>query len=263
VIAEGGTGRVELADLLAKPRQDGADRNGTVESVLCSRLLAGVPDEAVEDLVTCAAARDSAEAKRLVDDSTLVSVADTGVDLWEAGSPLLRTLLLRRLARRGAAPGDWTEVFGWLGSGGDLDYRLSASRANLPEVARALNDHLSTMDLAGWLDLLRRVASAPRHPADVTGTPTSQVRALLASVRQRDQQETVVAGLLTRLWVASSPLCGSDRSALYEDISGRYDQLARSRPMDSDELRPLVERYRQWSALWRPVRSAAAVGVTP
>jgi len=267
VIAEGGTGRVELADLLAKPRRDGTDRNGTVESVLCSRLLSGVPDDEVEDLVTCAAARDRTEAKRLVDGSKLVSVSDTRVNMWDSSSTLLRTLLLRRLARREAAPGGWTEVFDWLdnddGDGRRLDYRLSANRNNLPEVVGALADQLSTMDIVGWLDLLHQVASAPRHPKDVKGTPTNQARTLLASVTPHNQQETVVAGLLAKLWVASSPLCGSDRSTLYSDISGCYDQLSRSRPMDSDELRPLVDQYRQWSVQWRPVRSTGVVGMTP
>ncbi|MGH4025958.1 MAG: hypothetical protein ACRDRV_15385 [Pseudonocardiaceae bacterium] len=108
-IAERPEHRDELAAILDVPEPGGGPERLRVEERLRRRLLVGLPDDAFEDLVTCAAARHRHDAARLAEDSGLLDGGTLSYDvvkevLWPvadgAGPRLLRRLLLRLLSRR-------------------------------------------------------------------------------------------------------------------------------------------------------------------
>jgi hypothetical protein len=150
-VAHGGTGQIELEDLL------GVHRFGeSVEETMCQRLLPGITPETLDQLTTAAAARDRNEGLALAAHLHHAHPEGLGIaaaGLWEAAETargrrapasapagpapvpapappgtappgtvpaeiapdLLRRLLLRRLDRRG--PGhraSWQRAFTWL-----------------------------------------------------------------------------------------------------------------------------------------------------
>ena len=115
----------DLLAILARPEPGVLAPGGrTVEESLLSRLTEGMHPEAVADLATCAAARSEEAALRLAAESGLLTgmrgedSVIFAAELWRTGAPgraaqmhpMLRRLLLRRLAKRDpGAAADWNE----------------------------------------------------------------------------------------------------------------------------------------------------------
>ncbi len=270
LIADRQTGLVEMDDLL------GARRQGrTVEDALCQRLLAGVPPDAMDDLVTCAAARDRVSG-RLIAQSGLIrnrGVADAAAvtaGLWgtdQGAEPtLIRRLLLRKLESRPPHdPCGWDNVHQWLHDDTfdraiSLYYAVARQRFDL--VADALTEQLDARNLSSWLDDLHSVVWAPRPVAGKRSndSPAALAQRLAEPYARPDPVYNTVLNLLTSLCVARDPLCGSLRSGLYFQIASRYGEIAHHIGTGSDELALLVQQYqvraRQWQQQLAPPQPA-------
>jgi hypothetical protein len=242
VVAGESTCQIEPVDLLRRPG---------LEDQLYERLTVGVPEDAVDDLMTCSAGRTRAEGLRLLRPDgppDQAGLALLPVGMWDSGSgvptTLLRTLLLRRLTRR-----SWYEEWNWSAVhdrlreaserrgdiGGGL-YHLMAG-VGVDKVVAILTKRLGEDPLPDWLALLDTVATAPHRtvgPADTTGDSLPFVRSLVID-----------------LSAAADPLCGSNRSALYWRIAGGYRDLSRHTDDGSEELFELIQRYEQLARQWR------------
>jgi hypothetical protein len=242
---------VEPEVLLALPHPD-----STVEDALMKRLLIGVPEDDVDTLITCSAARNRREGLRL-----LGRVVDHNVnsellpmDMWDpetgAHTTLLRLLLLRHLARR---PDDhlwnWAKTHDALRTvaipdGGQADLtgwlHHTLAMGQVEAVLRVLTDGLSSHPLPDWLILLQAVAQAPFHPEQSAslGDPAPEWPPFLRP-------------LLTRLWKSFDPLCGSDRSILYSRIERGFNDLSTYIDDTCTELLDLITHYAQLAQQWR------------
>jgi hypothetical protein len=155
--------------LASKDLTKESEQERTVEDALLERLLtpALTGDQAVaDDLATCAAARHKEVALRLATDSRLLEqlpgelTAVFGSGYWSADPasgravlhPLLRRLLLRRLADREAdAKASWARVHLWL--------RWRALRDGHPDTALYYTLALAGTDQDELVALLRRPAA--------------------------------------------------------------------------------------------------------
>jgi hypothetical protein len=231
----------------------------TVGGILSARLLVGVVPDDIDVLVTCSAARDRREGLRLLGRAVNrdIPAALLPVDTWdpagEVPTTLLRMLLLRMLARRsGGHPWNWARAHAVLRatvrpSGepdlvGELHHTLAMGEVE--PVLDVLAGRLGTEPLAAWLGLLQAVATAPAQ-SERPDPPTGNWPPFLPL-------------LLTRLWRASDPLLGSDRSGLYDRIAGGLNDLATHLDDTCDELVDLVAHYQNLARQWRrgPRRSA-------
>jgi hypothetical protein len=263
VIADRHTGLAELDELLRSQR--GGE---SVEERLYHRLLHGIPTESIEDLTTCAAARDRASGRLIAQsglcaDRTVADSVALAAGLWthEAnGRPtLLRRLLLRRLAGRPRNHrASWAAAHQWLHSDAAmradhtdayLYYALALDRWE--SIAEILTARLHTDDLGGWLSRVAALTWAPRRPASARGGSPSALAQELALPHERpDPVYSTVVNLLASLSVARDPLCGSSRGGLYWQIAHRYEEISHHTGTGSDELVALIHRYqvraRQW-----------------
>ena len=237
---------VEPEALLALPYGD-----HTVGETLTARLLAGVAEDDLDVLVTCSAARDRREGLRLlgraVDRGTAAVMLPVG--MWdpagEVPTTLLRTLLLRRLARRSEDPWDWARTHTVLRAAvgpsgepdpaGELHHMLAMGE--IKPVLDALAGRLGAEPLPAWLRLIQTVATAPAQ-SERPDPPTGDWPSFLPP-------------LLTRLWKTSDPLLGSDRSGLYARVAGGLNDLATHRDDTCDELLDLVAHYQNLARQWR------------
>jgi hypothetical protein len=265
VIADRHSGLVELDELLRSRR--GAM---TVDDALHARLLAGIPHDAIDDLTTCAAARDRASG-RLIAQSGLVSnrsvfdAAALAAGLWSADDndepTLIRRLLLRRLARRPEDhPASWINVHQWLYSDAleraesprtDRYYAVALDRWDV--AAEVLTARLGTDSLSSWLATLHAVSWAPRQPTLDGGDDAPAVVAAryAAPYAGREPIFTTVINLLTSLSVAHDPLCGSMRGGLYWQIAARYAEISHHTGSGCDELASLVHQYQAKARQWQ------------
>jgi hypothetical protein len=251
--------------LLAVLRQPEAGRlcddPETVEAALLNGLLVGAP-KAIEDLTTCAAARDKEAAERmavaadcdLMEHLLREEPAIFTTELWSAESaggplvlqPLLRRLLLRRLADRPpGAPASWARVHQWLGgtrsgtgagAGADTGtgtgvedevVRLYHALAlgEVERVARALAERLTATDAGEWLRMLMQVTAAPDR-LDRGQEPRDQVRALTAWVDPREHPIAPVARLVAYAWLGADPLSAPHWRWLLRQMAIELDQIA-------------------------------------
>jgi hypothetical protein len=217
--------------------------------VLIGRLLPGAPKHEVEDLVTLSAARDRDQAARLARRTTLLSgLPNPGApqpDLWavnNAGTQLLRRLLLRRLAARGPNDkADWLTVHGALrrfcheagarAKTGDESTRAAVGEmyhalatGDLEFVVTELAARLDGADPQEWLALLKSVTAAPRPPDD--RSPEEQVEKLVKTVTAQDDKVVALAGVVAGLWVAADPATPGNRHLLHLRIARDYNGMA-------------------------------------
>jgi hypothetical protein len=254
-----------------------AARRRTVEESLLERLIEGIPGEAAEDLVTCAAARHKEAALRLAADSGLM-IQPWGEDsvifaagLWDAAAaagsspgtagtgpaagapaelhPVLRRLLSGRLGARAAdAPAGWAQVHGWLRansqSAGDETAELYHALAlgETEHVARQFAKSLEYADVPGWLRGLRLVTAAPNR-LDHRQAPASQVRALTGWADQRELPIGPVGRLVAAAWIDADPLSTGHRQRLRRAMAADLEQIA---PYSTDlaAIRDEAGRYR-------------------
>lgn len=228
---------------IARPDPDGTfDLARLIDDradILLADLFKGVPAKTVEDLVTGSAARTLEEAKLLG--------AHSGTLNWNRGEdaevfsaafwvprgddrllhPLLRRLLLRRLAARTAAePMSWAAVHGRLrdigGLAGALYHSLALGDAR--EVGHQLAAALPDMYTTAWLTLLEAVTDAPNRldqELKSTGGVTE-----LAGRPASDDLPANTAQVTAAMWINADPLSDRHRSGLRHEIEGGLHRIA-------------------------------------
>ncbi|MEU4253358.1 hypothetical protein AB0F15_38780 [Amycolatopsis sp. NPDC026612] len=253
-----------LLDVAGSPVGDGLDpedlldvRYGasTVREALVEHLFAGFGEDELDTLVTCSAARDHQDGRRL-----LTRVTDRAgdvvlpLDMWDrTGDPaitVVRALLLRRLAGRDDAhPWNWQRTHRTLAKlpppGEDAEPARSLHYAlalgSIEPVLDGLTERLGKLPLPAWLTLLLDVAAAPsrgvREVAPTGGRPA------------------FLPPLLHRLWTAADPLSCANRRALHLRIAGGLQEVATHLDDDCDELTDLIAVHQTTARRWRPART--------
>lgn len=237
----------------------------TLEEALYDRLLVGVPEDVVDDLVTCSAGRNRSEGLRLLGRNGMPYQAELDLlpaGMWDpapgADPTLLRLLLMRQLARRPEThQWSWSVAHQTLREasarqGDDLVGELYHTLAGqmVDDVVRALTHRLTEEPLPDWLDLLDAVTAVPHRPGQLSTPPAAGNEPNNGHPAGPDAS-TFVHTLVTALRAATDPLLGSNRSALYRRIAGGYRDLSRYVDHNSDELFELVARYEQHARQWR------------
>lgn len=251
-----------------------SDQTGiALEAELYDRLLAGVPKDAIDTVITCAAGRNRPEGLFLLNRGGVRDQADSAllpVGMWDPDSEvhttLLRLLLLRQLARRPETHKQtWSAVHDRLRAAstkqgdpiGELYHALANER--IDEVAWALTQRLSEDSLPDWLALLDAVTTAPRRPRDSSTAPEDGDQEDSRSADDTGESNdgadteplTFTRTLVTALWTVADPLCGTNRSALYWRIAVGYRDLSRHTNHQSEDLFELIQVYEQLSRRWR------------
>lgn len=231
-----------------------------------ARLLTGTPNEVINDLITCSAARTQDEAERLVAHSGLVVARGSrsvfAPELWISDDgednvlpPPLRRLLLRELAAR--APEDhaaWTKVHTWLqreladrdDEDGYLYHALAVG--DVEAVARRLVTLLSATDLPSWLDQLTKITAAPNR-LDHDYSQLELVRSLTDWTHPASVPFASMGRLVAALWIDADPLGDGRRHSLYLEIAACFDEIAPFSGSGLAALRAESEKYRRWSEL--------------
>lgn len=218
----------------------------TLMKPLLKQLNRPLPDDALDELMTCSLARDQADGDWLARnhaDSTAIDptmLADTL--LWGETGPtgayeLLRLLLLRRLSVReaGLSKLDWPAICDLLADRrhqfgdlhGELYYLLA--RGEFGPVVHRLTGCLAGHDIEGpWIDLLKFVSTAPRRNITRDHTsPYEQQIHLARTVADDDTPHLLeTARLVAGLWLANDPSTPPDRNYLHEQIALDYRLVA-------------------------------------
>ncbi|HEY9474921.1 MAG TPA: hypothetical protein VIS06_13845, partial [Mycobacteriales bacterium] len=267
-IAERPDAAVDIPALLAAPEPGVlGPAPKTVERRLRDELLRGVPAGAVEDLTTCAAARDIDHASRLAARGGLLTgprgerSAIFAPELWTRPAEtstdpggtavmpqVLRLLLLRRLAARPSDdPAGWARAHDWFrldcqqdrDEAGELHHALALGMVE--SVARRLGELLPDTDVLVWLALLRSVVAAPNR---LPGTGIEQVGELTGWADPGDLPLAPMGRLVAALWMAGDPMTDCAQRGLHLEIAADYDDIA---PYSRDGLAVLrgqAERHR-------------------
>ncbi|REE97107.1 hypothetical protein [Thermomonospora umbrina] len=241
-------------------------RDMLIESLLGD--LAGQPD-VVEDLVTCSAARDRQEIRRLGEVDDLLTHHPHRLlehDLWVPGEhgpglvmrPALRRLLLDRLAARDDTAADgWPALHRYLRDcaereGGPADpgvlYHALAlgDEEGRKTVCKELQTSLGRMSAGDWLELLWAVTGAPNRQR-YTGSPND---AVIRLSRWAGPDERACARLVTGLWLAADPLTGCRRRTLHSSVSWNYAEAMALVGDGTDDLQKEVDRHTGLAARW-------------
>jgi energy-coupling factor transporter ATP-binding protein EcfA2 len=267
---------LHLPALLGAPAPGQLSSNRTVEQVLLDRMLArlGTRDEApVDDLATCAAARHREAALRLRTDCGLMEglpreeTAIFAAEFWQADPPggpavlhpMLRGLLLRRLAGRG--PGgraSWARVHLWLRDRavqeGHEDVALHhtlalastppeeltgllreagaedgsdplAKAVPLEYVARQFAERLGSARARAWLRQVARVTAAPL-PFGLGRAPRPVINELTMWAGLRELPIAPVARYVACSWLGADPLSAPHWRWLLSMMASELDQFA-------------------------------------
>lgn len=255
----------ESTDLLALLSQSAAGRHSAEEHML-SQFLQGLPPAAIDDLVTCSAARHREDALRLAARSDLLTYA-RGADpvlfsdelWWWCGTaashavlhPVPRRLLLRRLSMRDeGAPDGWTRVCELLKAEsevtgddtGTMYYALALG--NIQHVASRLTTALDLTGATEWLRLLQSVADAPNR-LDHRQPVYRQLSALTQWAEPGQQLLASVARLLAASWICSDPLSAGHRRELYQPMAEDLQIIAHHHPQsDHTAFYSRINEYR-------------------
>ena len=214
---------------------------------ILSPLLGSLSTEAVEDLVTCSAARDreTARGKMTRQDMGLLTCT-TGSEIfgrayWIEGSgdgepvvlyPPLRRLLLNRLAGREDDPGrTWEAVHGKLremsrdagDTRGELYHALALRK--IEDVSRALARELEASTADSWLELLESVTAAP-NKLDPSLLTVDGVSRLTSWASRQEMPVHPVARLTAAMWINSDPLSDSYQEGLCREARNRLYEAA-------------------------------------
>jgi hypothetical protein len=269
-VAERPEHRDNLAVILDQPEPRIGPGRLQVGERMRQQLLMDFPSDVLEDLVTCAAARDPQDGSRLAEDSGLLASGKGSYEvikevLWPladgAGPVLLRRLLLRLLSRRDTTGlPSWSEVFRWLRTDrqqekdetAELYYALAVR--DLASVTAGLRELLARDGLARWHQVLAEVTSAPGRQlaegAEATA-PIEQMRALLDELAQQGKSPEPLSRLIASLWIAGDPLTDSRRASLHRQLDADYRDVARSLPGDVDSLLRAADYHRKQASLWK------------
>lgn len=266
-IAERPANRDELAAVLDQRAPGTPPERLTVVERMRQRLLVDLPQDAFEDLVTCAASREREHGLRLATSSLLAGsqagyVAIIDPVLWPAaegaGPVLLRRLLLRELSRRDTdGLPDWSKVFAWHRAyckaaddlAGELYYALADN--DLAFVTQRLHERLTHDDATSWLTLLTSLISAPRrrrHQDDPLA-PMDEMYALLDQTAP-DPSLKSLTRLITALWIVTDPFCGSRRRSLHLQIAADYTSIARLSHHGAERLLQEAQTHSKRAEEW-------------
>lgn len=266
-VAERPANRDELAAVLDQPEPGTPPVRLTVAERMQQHLLVDFPQEAFDDLVTCAASRERQHALRLAT-SPLLAYTQAGylaiIDpvLWPAvegaGPVLLRRLLRLSLARRDS--GDqrgWSEVFDWhrtcCAAAGDPAGELYYALANrdLAFVTQHLHERLTHDETTSWLELVASVTSAPRgrRAQDGPVAPMDEVYTLMDEAAPPSSLEPL-ARLIASLWIATDPFSGSRRRGLHFQIDAAYIDIARLSHHGTEQLLQVAHNHRRRAEEW-------------
>jgi hypothetical protein len=269
-------GPVSLPELLASRQAAGRP---ALEDELLGQFLPGLAKDTLGDLITCAAAWDIDRASRLARQGGLLIGPQSSrsalfaPELWvtlDTGRaavllPVLRRLLLRRLAARKAGRADWATVHAWFrddcakesDEAGELYYALALGE--VVAVSRRLASLLPGGDAVSWLQLLHAVSAAPnklgRRPGrpgpGEPGSAVDRIRSLTTGTDPRDVPLAPLARLVAALWIAADPLFArrkEDLCDLYNEIQDDFDLLAPFSGHGLAVLRNEAARYRALGA---------------
>lgn len=240
----------------------------SVEEWLASSLTAGLSEDAIDNLVKCAAAWDQADASRLDLESGLLTGTRAALsdlfarELWgeptagdpaEPGAvvmlPVLRRLLLRRLA---ASPDDWDEAFTWLKAASaraghpdaELYYALALGEVDLAaqRLAALLSPQMTEDAAIDWLARWHAVTAAPR-PGSAAGIRA--IPQLVSWADPADEPPASVAALVAARWLLANSLRARDLRALRREIAASLDTVARFAGEGRDAFRTQAGTYRR------------------
>jgi hypothetical protein len=252
------------------PSDEGPHRSQTVEDQILGRLLAGIPDAALRDLVTCAAARERRHALALaVQDDLLVGGQANYVEvldpiLWPsddtagngaAGPILLRRLLRRRLALRDREVStSWASTYSRLrdfcraesDETGELYYALAGGELGF--VTRRLHQRLAELENKPWFELVESVTAAP-HQHRHQEVLIDEVRTLVRAAAL-EQPLTSLGWLVAALWIAADPFSPSDRRDLHLQIAADCTEVARLSPNGPSAVLLQASRKHRREAEW-------------
>jgi hypothetical protein len=240
----------------------------TLEDELYDRLLAGIPEGAIDTVITCSAGRNRTEGLCLLNRGGVPDEAESAlfpVGMWDL-EPGVPTTLLRMLTRRSRThQSNWFAVHDKLrracAEQGDLAGELHHALANgdVDGVVRSLTQRLDKDPLPDWLALLDAVITAPRKPREpspIDAGNNKQDDADDNTDEANDGSDTepqvFVHMLVTARWMAADPVWGSHRSAVYWQIAVGYRRLSEHTGHQFEELFELIERYEQLAQQWRP-----------
>ncbi|MFJ6676500.1 hypothetical protein ACIQMJ_35810 [Actinosynnema sp. NPDC091369] len=254
-------------DMLARhlPAPPSRDRDAAktkpAADLVLDMFLGDLPAALHYDLVTCAAARDHDEAAVIAgspmigtafhEQQSLLSTAFWTVR--EPGGkrvmhPLLRLLLLRRLATRPpSATTSWRSVFGLLAERAeDDDDRLHHlfARGDTVAVAERLVALLPERRGRQWLALVRSLATCPAHP-DVAAAEVEPTG---------DELVDAVTAVLTAWRGSADPLEVGRRADLHGVVHTEMSPLSRAARSDHDEFLAVAKHHHDMAMRWRNVR---------
>ncbi|KAA5836941.1 hypothetical protein F1721_03655 [Saccharopolyspora hirsuta] len=233
----------------------------SVEDRLLDLFLANLSAAARADLVTCAAAPDLEQARRLgAASGLLVATAERdevfAPSLWFQNAPggpavlprVLRRLLVRQLAGRPAEhPASWAKVHGFFRETGAGAKALHHALAigEVEAVTRQLAELLRGPELsvADWRAVLETTVSAPNR-VDPAIPPLRHVQELSAWARGLDEPLASLAKLVPARWLENDPLLEDGLRLLKLTIADAYDRIA----PHSDDMAALLEdgqKYRR------------------
>jgi hypothetical protein len=251
----------DLRQLLQLPDPDGSGR--LVADVIVDQLLANVPDDVREDIVTCSAASDVSRPARLM--ALGVSPTEEPAELNQfcltdllvnrpAGRrpeaptfhPFLRRVLLHVLARRPAELlNGWRAVHDRLRAyrpaRNETPQNLYHSLAlgDLSTAVGHLESQLGVLDAAIWLRRLSAIGAAPRPRTPAGVSPRDEVRRLAAEATGDHR----LAHLVAARWVSADPL-GDPTGSLDTLIAADLDHLAERAGRDADLFYDEAQTYR-------------------
>lgn len=241
---------------LGVPRGDG----GSLTELLLDNLLADIPADDHEQLITCSASRSLTATEiqaALGGTSTSIHAADDlrlllEQRLWlDTGGrtrthPFLSRLLhLHLQARPDDHPDSWaavhTRLREYCSESGDRVGTLHHSLAlgEVQEVARQLEQTLDND--VDWLYSLEQVTAAPNR---LPKTSDIAPRAVVPWTADLDRRAGTVALLVAGLWIQSDPLTAS-QPTLLRNTAHQFIELASLVPRLSDALFAMAERCRR------------------
>lgn len=216
---------------------------GQLPMVLLHRLLGETDEQFRELLVTCSAARDLADASRML----VLSATVPGKLLAELNAahgwavhedrrvlhPLVRRLLILMLADRPAAAADsWEQVHQQLlhlsiknkDRVGEMFHLLALGR--VAEVVEKLQTRFTAVDVpaAAWLAEFEEIVSAPNR-LTCDREPTTWVQELTAWCDPSSLLTACLARLTVERWISCDPL-GDPKGRLLRAIAGEYRTIA-------------------------------------
>jgi hypothetical protein len=149
-----------------------------------------------------------------------------------AADPLLRRLLLRRLAARPAnVEANWTTVHSWLRenalAAGDETGALYHALAlgEVEHVGRRLAKAVEEVDAEDWLELLEAVTTAP-NALDNEHMTVGQVKKLTSWTKPGDLPVAPAGRATAAMWIDTDPLSDPHRPALRQEIRASLHQIA-------------------------------------